>query len=97
LSWPPPVVVPELDEYDIAGLIERVAPALARRDHEFAELVDSYRSSAGERERGVRFQRMFEALLTHWQTRTAGRGGGGRLAGLSRARARRIAGDHRSA
>ena len=68
LSWPEPVVIPELDEYDIAGLIDRVAPALARQDDAFAELVGAYRGSAGERERGVRFQRMFEVLLTHWQT-----------------------------
>src|SRR5262249_29959201 len=34
--WPEPVVLEELDEYDLDGLLGRLAPALARQDHEFA-------------------------------------------------------------
>src|SRR5262249_45149663 len=32
LGWPEPVVVDELDEYDLTGLLERLAPALCRSD-----------------------------------------------------------------
>src|SRR5690348_15729103 len=34
--WPEPVVVAGLDEYDLAGLLQRLAPDLARRDRAFA-------------------------------------------------------------
>ncbi len=65
-DWPAPVVLPELDEYDLAGLVNCLGPDLARRDHTFAELVATFRASAEERERLRTFQRMFEALLAHW-------------------------------
>jgi broad specificity phosphatase PhoE len=71
LPWPEPVVLADLDEYDIAGLVERLAPALARSDRTFAELADAYRGSTGEHERARSFQRVFEALLVHWQTAPA--------------------------
>jgi broad specificity phosphatase PhoE len=70
LSWPEPVVLPELDEYDLAGLMSRVAPALIEQDRAFAELVNGYRQSMGDHERTRSFQRMFEALLTHWLAAT---------------------------
>jgi broad specificity phosphatase PhoE len=67
LSWPEPVVLPELDEYDLPGLLDRMAPALAREDPMFEDLWIALHESAGERERTARFQRMFESLLHHWQ------------------------------
>src|SRR5689334_1380967 len=69
--WPEPVVLEELDEYDIAGLLDRLAPALAEQDGAFAVLVEGLRRTgltAGEPGRTWHFQRMFEALLAHWQT-----------------------------
>jgi broad specificity phosphatase PhoE len=68
LPWPEPVVLAELDEYDLAGLLDRLAPALARRDRRFEHMLDAYRRSkgAGESERARTFQRMFGMLLTHW-------------------------------
>jgi broad specificity phosphatase PhoE len=69
--WPEPVVLDELDEYDLAGLLDRLAPAIARQDHTFERLVGAYQRGEGERERTRTFQRMFEALLTHWQAATA--------------------------
>jgi broad specificity phosphatase PhoE len=66
LPWPEPAVLEELDEYDLAGLLDRLAPALARRDRDFDDLVDLHRRSQGEDARARTFQRMFEALLTHW-------------------------------
>jgi broad specificity phosphatase PhoE len=67
LAWPEPVVLEELDEYDLEGLLDRLAPALARRDREFDLLMGAHRTSMGESERFRTFQRMFERLLTHWQ------------------------------
>jgi broad specificity phosphatase PhoE len=64
--WPEPVVLAELDEYDLDGLLGRLAPALARKDPRFEDLVSIYRSSTGDFERARSFQRMFESLLIHW-------------------------------
>jgi broad specificity phosphatase PhoE len=66
-SWPAPVVLEELDEYDLGGLLDRLVPVLAERDPAFAGLVGAYRSSTGEHDRARSFQAMFEALLTCWQ------------------------------
>jgi broad specificity phosphatase PhoE len=65
--WPEPVVLAELDEYDLGGLLGRLAPRLALRDPGFADLVASYRASTGEHDRARSFQRMFETILTTWQ------------------------------
>lgn len=71
MSWPEPAVLGELDEYDLAGLLNRLAPALARRDRSFDLLVGAHRRSEGHPERTRTFQRMFEALLSHWQAEPA--------------------------
>jgi broad specificity phosphatase PhoE len=71
--WPDPVILEELDEYNLDGLLGRLAPALARQDRAFAELAAAHRGSTGqdERERARSFQRMFETLLIHWQAAPA--------------------------
>ncbi len=68
LSWPEPIVLPELDEYDLAGILGQLAPSLASQDPAFERLVATHRLSAGDVERARTFQQMFEVLLTHWQT-----------------------------
>lgn len=73
LPWPEPLALDELDEYDLPGLLGRLAPDLARRDRAFERLADAYGRSEGEADRARDFQRLFEALLTHWQ---AGAGAG---------------------
>jgi broad specificity phosphatase PhoE len=65
-SWPEPVVMPELDEYDLGGVMTHLAPSLAEKDARFRELVASYEQESTERP--ARFQRMFEVLMTHWQS-----------------------------
>jgi broad specificity phosphatase PhoE len=70
-SWPDPIVLEELDEYDLGGLLGRLAPALARQDRAFAELSAAHRGSTGPDERARSFQRMFETLLLHWQAASA--------------------------
>jgi broad specificity phosphatase PhoE len=69
--WPDPVVLGELDEYDLDGLLGRLAPALAREDRAFTALSAAHRNSTGPDERARSFQRMFETLLTHWQAAPA--------------------------
>jgi broad specificity phosphatase PhoE len=67
LAWPEPVVLGELDEYDLGGLIEKLIPDLRAREQGFNDLVEGYRHSPeGERTRS--FQRMFEVVMRHWQT-----------------------------
>jgi broad specificity phosphatase PhoE len=64
--WPDSVILEELDEYDLHGLLGRLSPALARQDRAFAALVATHQQSDGEQSRAQTFQRMFEALLIHW-------------------------------
>jgi broad specificity phosphatase PhoE len=66
LPWPEPVVLPELDEYDLTGLIGKLIPDLMGKDAGFHDLVEGYLQSK-ESERSRAFQRMFEVLLRHWQ------------------------------
>jgi broad specificity phosphatase PhoE len=68
LPWPEPVVLAELDEFDLDGLRDRLVPELARESAAFAELVDGFRRSAGGPEHARNFQRVFEALTVHWLT-----------------------------
>ncbi len=65
--WPEPVLLPELDEYDLGGLVEKLIPELLARDAAFGDLVQGYQRSEGEAERSRTFQRMFEKVLHHWQ------------------------------
>jgi broad specificity phosphatase PhoE len=67
-SWPEPITLAELDEYDLSGLVGRLIPELMSRDAGFGDLVQGYLQSTGDSERSRRFQRMFEVLLRHWQT-----------------------------
>ena len=68
LTWPTPTELPELDEYDLDGLTKRFMPRLAKRDADFAQLVEIYQRSEGETNRLRDFQKMFERLLSHWQS-----------------------------
>jgi broad specificity phosphatase PhoE len=65
--WPEPVVLEDLDEYDLHGLLHRLAPRLAREDAAFAQLVEGFRETTGEADRFKGFQRMFESLVRYWQ------------------------------
>jgi broad specificity phosphatase PhoE len=67
LSFPDLVTVRELDEYDLEGLLRRLAPALATKDKDFAGLHERQRHGASDLEQARNFQRMFEPLLLHWQ------------------------------
>jgi broad specificity phosphatase PhoE len=64
--WCTPVEDPELDEYDIGGLVHRLAPELARQDRAFAELLAQYQQCTDNTSRARSFQRAFEVLTRHW-------------------------------
>jgi broad specificity phosphatase PhoE len=66
--WPEPVVLAELDEYDLVGMLRELVPELSRRDPGFAELMDSYGRDEHGPKRMRNFQRVFEALTMHWAT-----------------------------
>jgi broad specificity phosphatase PhoE len=65
--WPDPIVLDDLDEYDLRGLLHQLAPQLASRNEEFARRTQVYQTSATPIERLRSFQQMFEMLLHHWQ------------------------------
>lgn len=65
-SWPEPVVLVELDEYDLGALIHKLAPDLSRRDAAFTELLENYRRDKNGPGRVKSFWRMFQALTAHW-------------------------------
>jgi len=66
--FPQPVVLAELDEYDLGGILHSLAPALARQDAAFARLLELQRHGTTDRDRERSFQAMFEPLLRHWQS-----------------------------
>ncbi len=69
-DWPDPVELAELDEYDLSGIMEQLAPALVDRDAHFASLVEANQQSIEPRDRLRTFQAMFEHLSLHWQSET---------------------------
>jgi len=68
LPFPEPMTLGELDEYDLDGILCRLAPGLARENQDFAGLLERQRQGATERDQARNFQQMFEPLLFHWQT-----------------------------
>jgi broad specificity phosphatase PhoE len=66
LAWPDPVILEELDEYDLGGLLQRLAPSLEQEHAGFADLMGRYRESHENEDRARQFQKMFEVLTLHW-------------------------------
>ncbi len=69
-SFPEPLVLQDLDEYDLKGLTRLLAPELCRKNAEFAQVVERLLRSEGT-ERMRDFQGMFEPLLLYWQSGAA--------------------------
>lgn len=68
-KWPEPIVHSGLDEYDLKGFIEHLAPALANLDPHFASLIEASKQESTKPQEHLRnFQLMFEKLLLHWQS-----------------------------
>ena len=71
LAFPDPIALPELDEYDLAGILQQIAPQLVSQNPEFAGRVQSFQKCESNLDRERNFQRMFEPLMLHWQATTA--------------------------
>ena len=71
MIWPEPVVRAEFDEYDLGGMLHKVAPDLCRNNAAFAQLMAHYQLCEGGPGRARSFQIMFEALTMHWATATS--------------------------
>jgi broad specificity phosphatase PhoE len=68
LQFSEPVVLAELDEYDLGSILGSLAPQLARKNQDFARLLELRHAGASESEKARSFQRMFESLMLYWQT-----------------------------
>ena len=68
LPFPTPAVLADLDEYDLGGILQRLAPELAQQNQDFAGLFERQRQGTTAGEQARSFQRMFEPLLVHWQS-----------------------------
>src|SRR5262245_53746643 len=66
LTFPEPSILSQLDEYDLVGILQCVAPQLARQDEAFAILLQQQKSGETPDDKARSFQRMFEPLLIHW-------------------------------
>jgi broad specificity phosphatase PhoE len=66
IIWPRLQTTPELNEYDAQGMINRLIPALAKRDTGFRELVADFEQEQDSPERNRSFQKMFEAVTSVW-------------------------------
>lgn len=68
LPFPEPIQLAELDEYDLTGILQQLAPQLVQQSSQFASLAQSWKSGDTDRDRERNFQRMFEPLMLHWQS-----------------------------
>src|SRR5262245_27513123 len=67
-SWPQLQLTPGLNEYDGEGILDKLVPALAERDHNFPELLSAFERNKNTHERNRYFQKMFEAVTSVWQS-----------------------------
>ncbi|MGE0101709.1 MAG: histidine phosphatase family protein [Blastocatellales bacterium] len=68
VAWPGIETRPEFNEYDADGLLNRLAPELARRDSRFRALIDDFEANRQAPDRNRYFQHMFEFLTGVWQS-----------------------------
>lgn len=67
-TWPEPMELAELDEYDLGSILHTIAPNLSRQDPAFAELLANYQHAGVGPDRERSFRKVFEALTVHWVT-----------------------------
>ena len=65
-GYPSASADPAWNEYDAAGIMERLAPDLRRRDAGFRALAEAYEAARGSAGQNRHFQRMFEVLMQGW-------------------------------
>jgi broad specificity phosphatase PhoE len=66
LTFPPPQVLPEFDEYQGEAVLERSLPGLVKHDHGIRNLHAVFHSEADSVRRRATFQKLFEAVIGKW-------------------------------
>jgi broad specificity phosphatase PhoE len=67
-TWPEPVHINELDEFDLEGMAKQIVPALTEQDPDFARLQREFFECQIDSDRDRCFQQLFEAVMRHWQS-----------------------------
>lgn len=66
LRWPELQVLPEFNEYDSNGILNKLVPALAEGNAAFRELAEAFEQNRHTPERNRYFQKMFEVVTSVW-------------------------------
>jgi broad specificity phosphatase PhoE len=66
LRWPELQTLPEFNEYDSNGILNKLVPALAEGDAAFRELAEAFERNIHTPERNRYFQKMFEVVTSVW-------------------------------
>lgn len=66
LPFPAPSMIPELDEYDGEAVLRRGVPELVAHRHQVRNLYQAYEETCESAEKHLRFQRLYEAVITVW-------------------------------
>lgn len=66
VPFPAPEKVAELDEYDGEAVLRQGVPELVAHKRHIRDLYDAYHEASQPGERHLRFQRLFEAVITLW-------------------------------
>lgn len=66
LPWPELVVLDDLDEYHAEAMLRRFVPELAAQDELIHDLVESFGTADGRRERARQFEKLFQTVMRRW-------------------------------
>lgn len=66
LRWPELQNLPEFNEYDSNGILNKLVPALTRSDAAFRELAEAFERNRQTPDRNRYFQKMFEVVTSVW-------------------------------
>jgi broad specificity phosphatase PhoE len=66
VPFPAPEKFEEFDEYDGEAVLRQGVPELVAHKHYIRDLYDAYHEASQPGERHLRFQRLFEAVITIW-------------------------------
>ena len=66
VPFPAPEKFAELDEYDGEAVLRQGVPELVAHKRYIRDLYDAYHEASQPGERHLRFQRLFEAVITIW-------------------------------
>lgn len=66
LTFPPPQVLSEFDEYQGEAVLERSLPGLVKNDRGIRDLYAAFHSAPDSVRRRATFQKLFEAVIGKW-------------------------------